>query len=394
MTNRCLDMVFLGLSLSSSWGNGHATTYRALLRGLAERGHRLLFLERDVPWYATSRDLADPGFCDLAFYQDLDDLRERFSVAISAADAVIVGSYVPDGIAVIDYVNAIAGGVRGFYDIDTPVTVAALEQDRCTYLAARQVPTFDLYLSFTGGPLLDYLTERFGARRPRPLYCGVDTTLYRPEKAPSAWDLGYLGTYAADRQPALERLLLEPARRLPRCRFVVAGPQYPDTIQWPPNVERIEHLPPAQHTAFYNRQRFTLNITRADMIRTGWSPSVRLFEAAACGTPIISDRWAGLNELLPDGDAILIAGHSDDVEHALEFIDEPTRTRIGAAARSIVLARHTGVARARELEQHVHVCMAPMPPLDLRQSTKGDAPDGRPTHLRNISDGRTSPPFA
>jgi spore maturation protein CgeB len=379
MTNRCLDLVFLGLSLSSSWGNGHATTYRALLRGLAERGHHLLFLERDVPWYATSRDLADPDFCDLAFYRDLDELQERFGAAISAADAVIVGSYVPDGIAVIDSVNAIAGGVRGFYDIDTPVTVSALEQDCCSYLAARQVSTFDLYLSFTGGPLLEHLTDRFGARRPRPLYCAVDATLYRPRETLPAWDLGYLGTYAPDRQPALEQLLLEPARRLPRCRFVVAGPQYPHTIQWPANVERIEHLPPARHAAFYNRQRFTLNITRADMIRTGWSPSVRLFEAAACGTPIISDRWAGLDELLPDGDAILIADHSEDVEHALTRIDETRRARIGAAARDIVLARHTGAARARELEQHVHLCMAPGPPRELRRCSMADTTaDGRP----------------
>lgn len=352
-----MNLVFLGLSLSSSWGNGHATTYRALLHGLNERGHRALFLERHVTWYAAARDLPQPEFCDLVFYHGLDDLRLRFGETIAAADAVIIGSYVPDGIAVIDQVNEIAGGVRAFYDIDTPVTVSALEQDGCTYLAARQVPAFDLYLSFSGGPLLAHLSERFGARRPHALYCAVDARLCRPQELPVAWDLGYLGTYAPDRQAALETLLLEPARRLPGHRFVVAGPQYPDAMAWPANVEHIEHLPPAQHAAFYNRQRFTLNITRADMVRAGWSPSVRLFEAAACGTPIISDRWAGLDELLPNGDAILITDDADAVVRALRRIDEAGRKRIGESARHIVLANHTGEARARELEQHLSACM-------------------------------------
>lgn len=250
MKHRPFDLVFLGLSLSSSWGNGHATTYRALLRGLAERGHRLLFLERDVPWYATSRDLPQPDFCDLALYQDLADLSARFRDRIAMADAVIVGSYVPDGIAVMDLVGEIAGGVRAFYDIDTPITVAALERDRCEYLAARQLPELDLYFSFTGGPLLTHLTQRFGVRRPRALYCAVDPKLYHPKDIRPVWDLGYLGTFAPDRQPALERLLLELARRLPECRFVVAGPQYPDSIAWPANVERVEHLPPAEHAKF------------------------------------------------------------------------------------------------------------------------------------------------
>jgi spore maturation protein CgeB len=371
MTQRRLDLVFLGLSLSSSWGNGHATTYRALLRGLAQRGHRVLFLERDVPWYAASRDLPQPGFCDLAFYNDPADLRARFGDQIASADVVIVGSYVPDGVVVLDIVNQIAGGVRAFYDIDTPITAAALDQDRCAYLAARQLPELDLYLSFTGGPLLTHLADRFGVRRPRALYCAVDPELYHPEDLPPAWDLGYLGTYAPDRQPALERLLLEPARRLPQCRFVVAGPQYPDSVAWPSNVERIEHLPPAEHVAFYCRQRFTLNITRTDMARAGWSPSVRLFEAATCGTPVISDRWAGLDELFPYGRAVLIADTADDVMSSLCDVDDARRIRIGQSAQEIVLTSHTGLARACELEQHLHAVMDHVPAQIIRQPDRG-----------------------
>ncbi len=248
--------------------------------------------------------------------------------------------------------------MRAFYDIDTPITVAALENDRCDYLAARQVPQLDLYLSFSGGPLLRHLSRRFGAHRPCPLYCSVDVELYQSEPTPVAWDLGYLGTFAEDRQPALQRLLIEPARLLPDRRFVVAGPQYPPTIDWPPNVERIDHLPPSEHAKFYRRQRFTLNVTRADMVRTGWSPSVRLFEAAACGTPIISDRWDGLSDLLPIGDAVLVADHADDVVGILSGIGDAARDRIGGRARDIVLANHSGAARGRRLEHYIRAVRA------------------------------------
>ena len=346
-------ILVLGLSLSSSWGNGHATTWRALLRGLAGLGHRILFLERDVPWYASHRDLPRPDFCALEFYQDLDGLRDRYGAVIASADAVLVGSYVPDGIEVLELVLATARGVRAFYDIDTPVTLAALERGDCAYLAASQIPRLDLYLSFCGGKALAALSERHGARRACELYCAVDPARYRPGGQDLRWDLGYLGTYSADRQPALERLLLQTARRLGDRRFVVAGPQYPHDIAWPDNVERIEHLPPDRHAGFYASQRFTLNVTRADMIAAGHAPSVRLFEAASCGTPILSDRWQGLDALLPDGEAIVIVDDSDGVVRALLGIDEVRRQRIAARAMAIVHGAHTGIARARELERHL-----------------------------------------
>ena len=280
-----MKLVVLGLSLGSSWGNGHATTFRALLAAFAARGHEVLFLEREVPWYSgDNRDLVDPDFCRLEYYRDLDDLR-RYGSEIAAADAVVVGSYVPEGVEVSRYVQAMAEGVRAFYDIDTPVTLAKLLKGDFEYLSPEVIPGFDVYLSFTGGPTLRRIEQDYGSPAARALYCSVDPAAYRPLVTPPLWDLTYLGTYSPDRQPTLDRLLLEPARRRPDLRFAVAGPQYPDDIDWPANVERIEHLPPAEHAAFYNASRMTLNVTRADMIAAGWSPSVRLFEAAACGTP-------------------------------------------------------------------------------------------------------------
>lgn len=343
-----LNIVVLGLSLSSSWGNGHATTYRSLLRGLHAQGHQVLFLERARDWYAAHCDLSDPDFCALRFYESLADLR-RFGEDIASADVVIIGSYVPDGAAVIDQVAGLKPRVLCFYDIDTPVTMARLDAGDDEYLLRRQVSFFDVYFSFSGGPVLQRLEAQYGARQAAALYCSVDPSKYYHTGANHQWDLGYLGTYSPDRQSALERLLIEPARQLPNCKFVVAGSRFPRGIDWPRNVERIEHLPPAQHAGFYSRQRFTLNVTRADMVASGWSPSVRLFEAGACGTPVISDRWDGLHELLPEGEAVLIADDSEDVLHTLTRLPESSRKAIAHNARARVLASHTGEARAREL---------------------------------------------
>ncbi|MFU0505200.1 CgeB family protein [Pseudaminobacter sp. NGMCC 1.201702] len=353
MSDLPLDIVVVGLSLSSSWGNGHATTFRGLLRGLDALGHRVLFLERDVPWYARHRDLAMPDFCELAYYDGVDDLRERLAGRVSGADAVIVGSFVPEGVAIIDMIASLRPACLCFYDIDTPVTLAKLARRDEEYLAGRQIGLFDIYFSFTGGPVLQRLQDCHGARRAAALYCSVDASRYRPTGEPVRWDLGYLGTYSADRQKTLEQFLIEPARLLPQMHFVVAGPQYPSGIDWPANVERIEHLPPKDHPSFYSRQRFTLNVTRADMIAAGWSPSVRLFEAAACGAPIISDFWEGLGTLLPEGEALLVARTTDDVVRLLTSMPEDRRKAMATAARERVLSSHTGDMRAAQLIGHL-----------------------------------------
>jgi spore maturation protein CgeB len=350
-----MKLVVLGLSLSSSWGNGHATTYRALLKALASGGHEILFLERDVPWYASHRDLAEPDFCELAYYRDLAEL-SRWHAELASADAVIVGSYVPQGVDVGRMVQAQAEGVTAFYDIDTPVTLAKLARGDFEYLSPELIPGYDLYLSFTGGPTLGHIEGSYGAPAARALYCSVDAEAYQPMDSPKRWDLSYLGTYSPDRQPTLERLLIEVATQMPQHRFAVAGPQYPEGISWPANVERIEHLPPAEHALFYSASRFTLNVTRADMIEAGWSPSVRLFEAAACGTPIISDRWSGIETLFAPEREILLADDTDDVIAALRA-QRGDESAIGNAGRTRVLAAHTAAHRATELETYLTEAM-------------------------------------
>jgi len=347
-----LRIVFLGLSITSSWGNGHATTYRGLVRELARCGHDVLFLERDQPWYANHRDLPEPPYGRTGLYGSLQELKDRFAADVRDADLVVLGSFVPDGAAVGDWLQRQARGVKAFYDIDTPVTLARLARGEHEYLRPQQIAGYDLYLSFTGGPTLRRLEREFGSPRARVLYCSVDPELYFRKPSALRWDLGYMGTYSEDRQPKLDQLLLQPARRLPDSRFIVAGPQYPDSIAWPANVDYQAHLAPADHRAFYNSQRFTLNVTRADMIAAGWSPSVRLFEAAACGTAIISDRWAGLENLLVPGKEILLAGSADEVIAILGNVGEKERLNISVRARQRILREHTAAHRAQQLADY------------------------------------------
>jgi spore maturation protein CgeB len=352
METERMRIVILGLSITSSWGNGHATTYRGLVRELVRRGHDVLFLERDVPWYASNRDLPRPPYGRTELYASLEDLRDRFSGEVRRADLVVVGSYVPQGVEVGAWVQRTARGVPAFYDIDTPVTLARLARKDFEYLSPELIPGYQLYLSFTGGPMLQHIERELGSPAARPLYCSCDPELYTPQQREPVWDLGYLGTYSDDRQPVLDRLMLEAARAMPSGRFVVAGPQYPATLQWPANVSRVEHLAPPEHPAFYNSQRFTLNVTRADMVRAGYSPSVRLFEAAACGVPIISDDWAGLDTLFVPGKEILISHSGEETLRYLRDVPEAERQAMGMRARERVLAEHTAAHRAETLEQY------------------------------------------
>lgn len=348
-----MKIVVIGLSITSSWGNGHATTYRALLKEMANLGHDILFLERDVPYYAANRDMPDPDFCTTRLYHDNTELEQEYHAEVSAADVVIVGSYVMEGVAVGQWVCRTATGIKAFYDIDTPVTLAKLERGDYEYITPELISMYDAYFSFTGGPLLRHIEEHYKSPAARALYCSVDPEHYYPEQVEMKWELGYLGTYSTDRQPTVESLLNSAARELEGSKFVVAGPQYPADIQWPENVDRIEHLPPAEHRRFYNAQKFTLNVTRQDMIKAGYSPSVRLFEAAACGVPIISDYWDGLTTVFEEGTEIFIAHTTQDVIRFLEDTTEEQRLEMGKRARRKIMEKHTAKARALELVRHI-----------------------------------------
>ncbi len=358
-----MKLVILGLTLSSSWGNGHATLWRGLLRALAGRGHRVVFFERDAPWYATHRDLAALEGTELVIYGAWDEVRQRVRREFDSADAGIVTSYCPDGLAGSALLLESRARRRVFYDLDTPVTLDRLEHgEDVPWLGPRGLADFDLVLSYTGGGALDELRTRLGARAVAPLYGSVDPAVHHPVAPVAEWrcDLSYLGTYAADRQAALERLLIATARRLPRRRFLLGGSTYPPDFPWTENLFYVRHVPPPEHPAFYGSSRWTLNVTRGAMAAMGWCPSGRLFESAACGTPIVSDGWPGLDEFFAPGREILVAHDTGDVVDALGM-DEAERLRIADAARERTLEQHSADRRARELEERLASIPAAVP---------------------------------
>jgi spore maturation protein CgeB len=346
-----MRIVVFGLSVSSSWGNGHATIWRGLCGGLARLGHRVTFFERDVSYYAAHRDLQEPETFELVLYSDWDAVAATGRRAADEADVAIVTSYCPDAHAAADLVLSSAASRRVFYDLDTPVTLERLRATGAVeYIPPYGLGPFDLVLSYTGGAALRELATRLGARRVAPLYGSVDPTQHRPVEPLSRYqaDLSYLGTYSDDRQAALERLFIEPARRLPARRFLIGGALYPEGFPWAQNIWFLRHVPPPEHPAFYSSSAVTLSVTRAAMAEMGYCPSGRLFEAAACGTPVVSDAWAGLVDFFEPEREILVAETAADVIEVLAS-PAPALRRVGAAARERVLAEHTADHRARQL---------------------------------------------
>jgi spore maturation protein CgeB len=348
-----MKFVIFGLTISSSWGNGHATLWRGLCRALANRGHRISFFERDVPYYAAHRDyLGIPGV-ELCLYNDWNEVIPLARRHLSGADIGIVTSYCPDGIGSSELLLSSSVALRIFYDLDTPITLERLKRgEPVEYIGPRGLADFDLVLSFTGGRALEELRTRLGARHVAPLYGSVDPAAHHPVPPKAAYcaDLSYLGTYAEDRQSALQELFVETSRKLPERRFLLGGSLYPESFPWTENIFFVKHISPPDHPAFYCSSLLTLNITRRAMADMGFCPSGRLFEAAACGVPILSDEWNGLDQFFRPGSEILTARSTSDAVEALSLPHGEIR-KIADAARERTLDEHTAEQRALYLEE-------------------------------------------
>jgi spore maturation protein CgeB len=350
-----MKIAIFGLTVSSSWGNGHATLWRALLRSLSSMGHQTVFFERDVPYYAKTRDLHRGEGYELVLYDEWSSVEARARRELANADVAMVTSYCPDATQASDLVLSAKHLLRVFYDLDTPVTLERLARgEDVDYIPRDGLGGFDLVLSYTGGHALRDLQQLLGAKKAVPLYGSVDAASHRPVEPDAKYsaDLSWLGTYAADRQDGVERLLVGAARRLPAKRFVVGGSMYPRDFPWTDNIWFLEHVPPPDHPAFYCSSRLTLNVTRGAMAAMGYCPSGRLFEAAACGTPILSDAWEGLETFFEPGKEIVIAETTEDAVGAISMTPAEL-ARIGYAARRRTLADHTSDKRAEQLIKYL-----------------------------------------
>ncbi|HEV2397645.1 MAG TPA: glycosyltransferase [Candidatus Sulfotelmatobacter sp.] len=345
-----MRIVIFGLTVSSSWGNGHATIWRGLCRALGRNGHEVVFFEKDVPYYSSHRDLTNPPEYKLRLYQGWSDVEKASERALEESDCAIVTSYCPDARVAADIVLDSAT-FKIFYDLDTPVTLNRLKREgEVEYIPTYGLSPFDLVLSYTGGKALQELKRQLGAHRVAPLYGSVDPNVHSRVPAEFRFhsDFSYLGTYAEDRQSQLHELFLNPAKRLSDKKFCIAGAQYPSDFPWSSNIFFVRHLPPPEHPAFYSSSRLTLNITRQAMAAMGFCPSGRLFEAAACGTPIVSDYWEGLESFFTPGKEILIARSAQDAIAAIRLEEDELR-RVALASQERALTEHSADRRAAEL---------------------------------------------
>jgi spore maturation protein CgeB len=347
-----MKFVIFGLSVSSSWGNGHATLWRGLCAALARRGHRVVFFERNVPYYAAHRDLVTLNCGKLILYEKWDEIIPTARRHLSDADVGMVTSYCPDAIEATQLVLDSSASVRCFYDLDTPITLDRLERGlNVDYVGPRGLRDFDLILSYVGGTALSKLRDLLGAVAVAPLFGSVDPTLHFPVPPCNRYraELSYLGTCAADRQKRLEELFVEPAKRFPIRTFLIGGSMYDGSFPWQPNIFFVSHVPVGDHPSFYCSSSLNLNVTREAMADNGYCPSGRLFEAAACGAAVVSDEWKGLDMFFEPGVEILVASEARDVISALEKSPEEL-ARIGRAARERTLEQHTADVRAIEME--------------------------------------------
>jgi spore maturation protein CgeB len=180
-----------------------------------------------------------------------------------------------------------------------------------------------------------------------------------------------MGTHSRDREQKLHALFLDVARQSPSDEFLLAGTLYPADWNFPANVRRVDHVAPARHAEFYSSCRATLNLTRGDMAVNGWCPSGRFFEAAACGTPLFSDWFPGLDDFFSDGEEVQIVRSTEDVLAAMSLGDAEL-ARMAAQARERTLEQHAGSRRAMELAAYLEQLRSPISPL---------ISDGRNAHV-------------
>lgn len=346
-----MKIVIFGLTISSSWGNGHATLWRGLCKNLIRMGHDIVFFERDVAYYAGARDLHELPGGRLQLYGRWEDIRGQAESDAAEADAVIISSYCPDAGVAGRLLFDCSRPLRVFYDLDTPITLAKLKAgEPVFYIGPEGLGEFDLVLSFTGGEaVFREFRQLAGARQIDALYGHVDPDIHRPAPPQPHYraDLSYLGTYSPDRQQTLESLFVAAAGAQLNRRFLIGGAQYPQDFPWSRNIFFVRHLPPSEHAAFFASSRLTLNVTRKPMAEMGWCPSGRLFEAAASGSPLLSDEWEGIDEFFEPGSELLLAREMKDVLNALEREDCDLQ-RMATRARERTLDQHSSAKRARE----------------------------------------------
>jgi spore maturation protein CgeB len=336
----------------SAYWNGAATYYRGICRAMYARGHEIIFVEPDLYDRQRHRDLVnDPEYAQVRVCAGWADLRRELD---RASDADLVAKCSGVGGWDLELAEAVlelqSERTRvAFWDVDAPQTLAEAAHADNTFRSL--IPCYDMILLYGGGPPVQRAYAQLGAKRSVLVYNAVDPDDYYPvpPDPARACDLLFMGNRMPDREARVHELFFEAARCAPDLDFVLGGNGWGDCAL-PSNVRWIGHVPTGEHRNWNCSARMVLNINRADMAATGYSPPTRVFEAAGCACCIVTDAWDGIPTFFLPNSEILVASSAEEIVAHLRGISSQRALEIGAAARRRVLEDHTYTRRAAELE--------------------------------------------
>jgi spore maturation protein CgeB len=350
-----LDIAFFGSSLVSAYWNGAATYYRGIVRALHDRGHRITFYEPDAYGRQQHRDIPDPEYARVVVYAgEGEDGVYGALEAARGADLVVKAS----GVGVFDEllereVLALQGPdtLVAFWDVDAPATLDRVHHNPADAFLPL-VPRYDVVFTYGGGDPVVAAYTALGARLCVPIYNALDPSTHHPVPGESrfACDLAFLANRLPDREARVDEFFFRAAVRAPRRRFLLGGNGWQDRAM-PPNVAYLGHVYTHEHNALNCSATAVLNVHRDSMVRNGWSPATRLFEAAGAAACQITDAWRGIEEFLEPDREILVARDGAEVAELLDGLTPARARAIGQAAYRRVLAEHTYAHRAALVEQ-------------------------------------------
>jgi spore maturation protein CgeB len=258
-----------------------------------------------------------------------------------------------------------------FWDVDAPATLTSIEREEHPH-ARERIPRFDVVLTYGGGPPVAARYEALGARSCVPVYNGLDPEVHRPHRAGGPrWDVLFMGNRLPDRDERVDEFFFRPAEALPQCRFALGGSGWEDR-ELPRNITLLGHVPTGRHNEVNAGARLVLNIHRDPMVRNGWSPATRMFEAAGAGACQITDAWEGIDAFFEPGHEILVAHDGRDVIRLIQRVSGHEAHRIGVAARARAMREHTYERRALTMHR-VLTDRGPHPAQGLSTTTEASA---------------------
>ena len=348
-----MRFAFFGSSLVSSYWNGACTYYRGLVRCLHERGHAIDFYEPIAYRRQEHRDIGDPDYARVVIYPAETEAQVLRTVesARGSADVVVKCSGVGVHDALLEAaVLDLGAPVTIFWDVDAPATLAQMESDPDDALRGR-IGEYDLVLTYGGGDPVVSRYRAIGARECIPVYNALDPTTHHPvaPREELRADLAFLGNRLPDREARVEEFFFRAVAALPGRSFLLGGNGWDDRVR-EPNLRYLGHVSTRDHNALNCSPLSVLNVSRESMAANGWSPATRVFEAAGAGACLITDAWQGIEEFLEPGREVLVARDGAEVAAQLDALDPARARAVGEAARARVLAEHTYMHRAEQVE--------------------------------------------